>query len=337
MKKNDFFSLPEPQQRMVLEQAAIRHNLAKQAVEKDLWVTAIIQIIFTLPCADSLVFKGGTSLSKVWGLINRFSEDIDLAIDRTIFNLDGELTKKKVKRLRKESSVFVRDELYRQLSDAIGQTPLNGRCTIEPQPDGDGDGTYPEPRTIFVRYQSLFADQISYLSPIVKVEAGSRSLLEPTESVEINSLIETALPTISTTVASSKVKTAIAEKTFLEKAFLLHELFSTGKPVEARRRSRHIYDLHMMMQKGLAENAIANHELWETIHHHRATLTSMQGVDYTPDIRDRIQLVPPTESMASWKNDYEETNGSMIYNNPPSFEDLLESMDLLEHLFRQRS
>lgn len=335
MKKNDFFSLPEAQQRMVLEQAAIRHNLAKQAVEKDLWVTAIIQIIFTLPCADSLVFKGGTSLSKVWGLINRFSEDIDLAIDRTIFNLDGELTKKKVKRLRKESSVFVRDELYRQLSDAIGQTPLNGRCTIEPQPDGDG--TYPEPRTIFVRYQSLFADQISYLSPIVKVEAGSRSLLEPTESVEINSLIETALPTISTTVASSKVKTAIAEKTFLEKAFLLHELFSTGKPVEARRRSRHIYDLHMMMQKGLAENAIANNELWETIHHHRATLTSMQGVDYTPDIRDRIQLVPPTESMASWKNDYEETNGSMIYNNPPSFEDLLESMDLLEHLFRQRS
>lgn len=227
--------------------------------------------------------------------------------------------------------------LNRQLSDAIGQTPLNGRCTIEPQPDGDGDGTYPEPRTIFVRYQSLFADQISYLSPIVKVEAGSRSLLEPTESVEINSLIETALPTISTTVASSKVKTAIAEKTFLEKAFLLHELFSTGKPVEARRRSRHIYDLHMMMQKGLAENAIANNELWETIHHHRATLTSMQGVDYTPDIRDRIQLVPPTESMASWKNDYEETNGSMIYNNPPSFEDLLESMDLLEHLFRQRS
>lgn len=335
MKKNDFFSLPEAQQRMVLEQAAIRHNLAKQAVEKDLWVTAIIQIIFTLPCADSLVFKGGTSLSKVWGLINRFSEDIDLAIDRTIFNLDGELTKKKVKRLRKESSEFVRDELYRQLSDAIGQTPLNGRCTIEPQPDGDG--TYPEPRTIFVRYQSLFADQISYLSPIVKVEAGSRSLLEPTESVEINSLIETALPTISTTVASSKVKTAIAEKTFLEKAFLLHELFSTGKPVEARRRSRHIYDLHMMMQKGLAENAIANNELWETIHHHRATLTSMQGVDYTPDIRDRIQLVPPTESMASWKNDYEETNGSMIYNNPPSFEDLLESMDLLEHLFRQRS
>lgn len=335
MKKNDFFSLPEAQQRMVLEQAAIRHNLAKQAVEKDLWITAIIQIIFTLPCADSLVFKGGTSLSKVWGLINRFSEDIDLAIDRTIFNLDGELTKKKVKQLRKESSVFVRDELYRQLSDAIGQTPLNGRCTIEPQPDGDG--TYPEPRTIFVRYQSLFADQISYLSPIVKVEAGSRSLLEPTESVEINSLIETALPTISTTVASSKVKTAIAEKTFLEKAFLLHELFSTGKPVEARRRSRHIYDLHMMMQKGLAENAIANNELWETIHHHRATLTSMQGVDYTPDIRDRIQLVPPTESMASWKNDYEETNGSMIYNNPPSFEDLLESMDLLELLFRQRS
>jgi len=79
MKKNDFFSLPEIQQLMVLEQASIRNNMAKQALEKDLWVTAIIQIIFTLPCAEFLVFKGGTSLSKVWGLINRFSEDIDLA------------------------------------------------------------------------------------------------------------------------------------------------------------------------------------------------------------------------------------------------------------------
>ncbi|MBR3619408.1 MAG: nucleotidyl transferase AbiEii/AbiGii toxin family protein [Bacteroidaceae bacterium] len=76
-------------------------------------VTTILQIVFSLPCADNLVFKGGTSLSKVWNLINRFSEDIDLAIDRNVFELDGELTKKQVKKLRKTSSIFVRDELFK--------------------------------------------------------------------------------------------------------------------------------------------------------------------------------------------------------------------------------
>ena len=109
MKKNDFFSLPETQQRMVLEQAAIRHNLAKQAVEKDLWVTAIIQIIFTLPCADSLVFKGGTSLSKVWGLINRFSEDIDLSMNRK----------------PTESERKVSKELIVSIADSLGMTLMN--------------------------------------------------------------------------------------------------------------------------------------------------------------------------------------------------------------------
>lgn len=145
MKKNNFFTLTTAQQRTILEQTAIKKALPKQAIEKDLWVTTILQIVFSLPCADSLVFKGGTSLSKVWGLINRFSEDIDLAIDRSLFELEGDLTKKQVKKLRKASSVYVRDELYDQLVNAISETPLNEICQIEAQPDGEGDGTYPEP------------------------------------------------------------------------------------------------------------------------------------------------------------------------------------------------
>ena len=115
MKKNDYFKLTTAQQRMILEQTAIKQGLPKQAIEKDLWVTTILQIVFSLPCAENLVFKGGTSLSKVWNLINRFSEDIDLAIDRNVFELDGELTKKQVKKLRKASSIFVRDELFKMV------------------------------------------------------------------------------------------------------------------------------------------------------------------------------------------------------------------------------
>ena len=335
MQKNNYFKLTTNQQRTILEQAAIRQSLPKQAIEKDLWVTAMLQLLFSLPCSDYLVFKGGTSLSKVWRLIRRFSEDIDLAIDRAVFELEGDLTKKQVKRLRKASSLFVRDTLCQQLAESISQTPLKDLCQIEPEPDGEGDATYPEPRSIFISYQSVFDDKLDYISPIVKIEAGARSLLEPYTETAITSIVKETLPTINTSIADVKVKTAIAEKTFLEKAFLLHELFSVNRFVEARRRSRHIYDLHMMMKQGIADKAVPNDELWQTIHHHRSTLTSMSGVDYSIDIRKNIQLIPPKESLAEWKKDYEEMSSAMIYGDKPAFAELLYSMNWLELLFRR--
>lgn len=334
MPKNNYFELTTAQQRTILEQAAIKQGLPKQAIEKDLWVTAILQILFSLPCAENLVFKGGTSLSKVWKLISRFSEDIDLAIDRAVFELEGDLTKKQVKKLRKASSLFVRDTLYQQLVETVNQTSLKDLCQIEPEPDGEGDATYPEPRSIFIRYKSVFDDKLDYIPPIVKVEAGARSLLEPYAETAITSMVEEALPSISTTISDVMVKTAIAEKTFLEKAFLLHELFSVNNTVEARRRSRHIYDLHMMMKQGIANKAVPNEELWQTIHHHRSTLTSMSGVDYSMDIRKNIKLIPPKESLAEWKKDYEEMTTAMIYGEKPAFAELLESMNRLELLFK---
>lgn len=334
--RNDYFSLNPAQQRQVIEQTAAKLNLPVQAVEKDLWVTAILQVLFTLPCAHGLVFKGGTSISKVWNAINRFSEDIDLAIDRSLFDLDGELTKKQVKKLRKVSSMFVREELCGQLCEAIASTPLYGLCEIEAQPDGVGDSTYPEPRIIYVKYASQFSDKIDYILPVVKIEAGARSLLEPTLNVAIKSLVDVALPSITTSLVDVEVRTAVAEKTFLEKCFLLHELFSKGVAVSANRRSRHLYDLHMMMRKGIDKRAVSDDELWNTIHHHRSTLTSISGVDYTPDIRSRIVLTPPAECVEDWKSDYQAMQGSMIYNNPPSFEELLQSMAELEMAFKKQ-
>ena len=332
--KNNYFNLTTDEQKIVLEQTSIRKSLPKQAIEKDLWVTEILQIMFGLPCARSLVFKGGTSLSKVWNLISRFSEDIDLAIDRALFGLDGDLTKKGVKKLRKTSSVFVKETLCQQLQTAISQTPLKDLCQIYAQPDGVGESTYPEPRIIFVEYQSIFEDKLDYIPPIVKIETGARSLLEPSENKKIESMTESVFQGISTTFSDTYVRTAVPEKTFLEKAFLLHELFSVSHTVEAHRRSRHIYDLHMMMQKGISEKAIKDDDLWETIRHHRATLTSMNGVDYTTDIRERIQLVPPKDCRENWQNDYELMTGAMIYGPKPTFAELMASMEELERRFR---
>ena len=97
---NNFHILPNDSKRIIIEQTALKQGLSKQIVEKDLWVSTLLEVVFTLPFADKLVFKGGTSLSKVWGLIERFSEDIDLAVDRSLFGFEGDLTTKQIKKLR---------------------------------------------------------------------------------------------------------------------------------------------------------------------------------------------------------------------------------------------
>lgn len=333
---NNYFYLSTEDKQLVLRQASARLGLPPQAIEKDLWVTTILQIVFTLPFSDKLIFKGGTSLSKVWCQIERFSEDIDLAVDRSLFGMEGDLTKKQIKKLRKMSSLFVSEEFCPALQRGIEQYGQSALCSIEPQPDGEGDNTYPEPRKIFVKYQSVCADPIEYLSSVVMLEIGARSLLEPNTQTNIRSMVEEQFPTIQTTLVDSLVATALASKTFLEKAFLLHELFSVeGRGQTAERKSRHLYDLSRMMDKDFAIDAINDDELWESIRHHREIFTSVRDVDYAPDVRKRIILVPRLDIQAAWEKDYKSMCSSMIFGEKPTFKELLERMALLEKRFRE--
>lgn len=171
-----------------------------------------------------------------------------------------------------------------------------------------------------------------YLHSEVKLEIGARSLLEPTTDALVKSILEEELP-ICTTVKQSPIPTALAEKTFLEKAFLLHELFSSQFHREANRKSRHLYDLAQMMNTDIGTKAIANNELWNTIHHHRELFTSMSGVDYTRDIRRHICLVPPIDVIDNWRDDYREMQLSMIYGEKPIFDEIIRKMSDLENLF----
>lgn len=102
------------------------------------------------------------------------------------------------------------------------------------------------------------------------------------------------------------------------------------------RKSRHLYDLAMMMGTPIALNALSNDELWSTIHLHRTLLTHVNGVDYSPDIRKRICLVPPASLIETWKKDYNDMRPVMIYGASPTFEQLIQKMEELEQLFRFR-
>lgn len=332
----NYFQLSTDDKRMVLQQAASQYGLPPQAIEKDIWVTTILQIIFSLPVADKLIFKGGTSLSKVWGLIDRFSEDIDLAIDRSAFGLDGDLTKLQIKKLRKASSTFVREDFKVQIQNAIGQYGLDRECSIEHQPDGTGDDTYPEPRKLFVRYRSAWAEPLGYLSPVVMLEVGARSLSEPNAPAKIKSMTEQLFPSIQTSLIDNSISTAVASKTFLEKVFLIHELFSVdGHGIKAERKSRHLYDLSRMMDKDFALDAIKDDDLWESIRHHREIFTSVKGVDYTPDVRHRIVLVPRPDIIKIWEADYHAMSSAMIFGDKPSFSELISRMSALEDRFHR--
>lgn len=299
-------------------------------------MTEILNILFSLPYADRMVFKGGTSLSKVWGVIRRFSEDIDIAIDRSLFGIEGDVTKKQLKKLRKASSVFVRDTLANDLIAAAEETGLSDFVIIKAEPDGERDATYPEPRQIHIIYKSVLPSGTNpYLRDEVLLEVGARSLFEPTAKAEVESFVDTAFPHLTSNDNATQVVAAVAEKTFLEKAFLLHELFTTDGCRNANRKSRHLYDLYKMLEVGIANSAIPNDELWETIRHHREVFTSIRDVDYTPDVRKRITLTPPESVIEEWKNDYDTMVTNMIYEDKvPTFSDILAGAAKIESMFR---
>jgi len=329
---NRYFNSTADEQRIIIQQVANKMILPPQAIEKDVWVTALVEIVFSLPFADKLVFKGGTSLSKVWNVVERFSEYIDLSIDRQHVGLGGDLTKKQLKNLRKQSSLFVKEEFCNALQNAINKYGLQDYCSIEVQPDGEGDSTYPEPRKIFIRYQSLFG-KLDYLSSEIVLEIGARALMEPTSKMFVRSFISENSD-YDTSVTNSEIITIVPEKTFLEKAFLLHEIFTGTGSMKADRKSRHLYDLEKMMDKDFAIKALSDHELWNAIQHHRSIFTPIRGIDYTSNIRGNISIIPPKNIIDEWQQDYEMMQQTMIHGESISFDKLLQRLEELQERFR---
>ena len=334
---NNYIQLTDAQKQIVLTQCKNRLGLPEQAVEKDYWVTVMLQLIFDSELSNHIIFKGGTSLSKNGNLIERFSEDIDLSVNYEYFGLTDEPTKKQLKKLRKASSLFVREALVNTLASQIERYGLKDQLSITVEPDGEGDSTYPEPRHIYIQYQSVLPVFLDYIKPTITLEVGARSLMEPSVEIPVKTIIQEALPQINTDAVPVNVTTAAPQKTFLEKAFLLHELFSVEHDtLPAKRRSRHLYDLNRMMDRDFAVAAVRDDVLWEHIRHHREHFTSMLGVDYSGDIRNRICLVPPEEHIEDWKKDYQFMCDSMIYGEKPTFTELIESIRELERRFRER-
>lgn len=322
-----WLKIPKERRIEILNQASNISGLPAIAIEKDWWVTLGLKASFDLNYSLSLVFKGGTSLSKVWNLIERFSEDIDLAIDRKFFGFEGNISKSQIKNLRKISCEFISIKLLEDLTNKFTEWKAIDECKLNAQPVIDSDK---DPQVIEIHYNSVF-DKSDYLPQRVLIEVSSRSLIEPSESKEINSIISVAFPTQAFATEAFSISTVLPQRTFLEKIFLLHEEFSQdSSKIRIDRLSRHLYDLEKLMDTEHGKTALSDTELYKGIVTHREKFNPLRGLDYSNHVPGKIKIIPPEMVIKEWEKDYQAMTQNMIYGDTLNFDNLIKRIQKLQ-------
>lgn len=316
-----WLAVPKEDKIAIYNEIALKTGMTAYAVEKDWWVTQTIGLIFQTEIAPHLVFKGGTSLSKAWNLIERFSEDIDLALDRSFFDMDGELTASQVKRLRKLSYKYISEKFYPILKDKFKEHGFEVDIRLGEAQDSDQD-----PLVIEIYYPNVIEHK-GYIMPRVLVEIGCRSLREPFTDCSFSSLVGSHYPKQPFADAPITVPTVNPERTFLEKLFLLHEEFQKPEgAIKVDRLSRHLYDIDRLMHTDYKKEILNNKTLYQEIVHHRRTITPVRGIDYDQHKPEFIDPIPPAAVTDAWKNDYQIMQEEMIYGESSKFEELLDNI-----------
>lgn len=313
--------------------------ISEGAVEKDWWVTAILKVLFSLSPAKYMFFKGGTSLSKGWNLIDRFSEDIDIALYRDFYlnELGKECAKaetnNQVKNLRIANRDYILGEFTDELKSKIIEVGL-GECKVEPistKKDGSPIDHDSDPVVIEIHYP-VKVNSDAYVRPVVKIEISCLSMKEPYEIKRISSLVGEAFPEIDDETFAD-IPTITPTRTFLEKAFLLNEGYQRRCP-RTDRMSRHLYDLERLMDTPFVDAALADMLLYQDIIAHRQRFYHVGGVRYDLNHPSTIAFCPSGELRDKMRLDYEIMKTSMIYGEKLPFETLINRLLQLQDRFR---
>ena len=300
-----FVSLPERDKRDVFEVAASRLDTLPSYVEKDFWVCLVLDLLYNkLPANHPrLLFKGGTSLSKVFGLIHRFSEDIDLVIARDDLGFSGErdptsarhLSNKKRKALFKElasvCSSYIRGGLKTELTRLIKE--MADECEIFMH-DGDESG-----QTLLIEYPTLYPSRdANYLASHVRIEAGARSALDPSLGRAVTPYITNELPDWSFTV--SDISVIAPERTYWEKLLILHGLYcgyrdASRLPSDTNRILRHYYDVAMITVTETGRAALSDFGLLAAVRNHNLIAFRQAWKRFEEAVPGTVRLVPQPE------------------------------------------
>ena len=322
----------------MLQQTEIDHpGINQVAIEKDWWVTVTLKALFQTDCREALIFKGGTSLSKGFNIIERFSEDIDLAIGHSFFGIE-ETSKSQREKLRKTARAYIHETLSVQLDTRLKEMGITGYSIENITQVQDKNGEWKaidsdkDPTVILLHYPSIVEETISYIPPRVKIEISCLSMDEPTEEREIRSLIGESFEDEDTD-AGSRIRTVVPTRTFLEKLFLLAEEFQKEKPRSVR-MSRHLYDLEKLMDTAYGREALADRSLYDAIVEHRKAYYALKYVNYDLHAPATIDFMLPEQAREAWKADYTDMRRFFIYGQSLEFDALMQRMRELNERIR---
>jgi hypothetical protein len=336
-----FVGMTEERRKLVCTQTGAQLNLAEVAVEKDFWVCWTLDQLFRLQVwREHLTFKGGTSLSKGWKLIERFSEDIDIVINRGALGFDGDNApesapskkqmNKRLDALRDASRKCVLENIYPALQESMAASlpaPLAWELTVDPAD--------PDDQTLLFNYPTAFPAGAAYLRRAVKIEMGARSDTDPSDQIEISPYIGEVFPEL---LPNHKVavRAVLPKRTFWEKAMLLHE--ESFRPADKHRKefmARHYYDLYRLIEAGVANDAIADDVLFASVASHRQVFFRQNWVDYSTLIRGQLRLVPADDQLEDWRADYNNMQQEMFFGEAPDFDVIMKHVREFQDAFNQ--
>lgn len=338
------FALQSPQERRVLiDEAAVRLRVAALIVEKDFWVGWLLGRLFAMPLwVGQLQFKGGTSLSMVFGVVQRFSEDIDLAIlpaalgfDEGYFN-DAPSASQRRKRMDELART---SEAYVQRVRAVLEAEIATQLGASPNKDGwlhyEIDGHAGTPNLWFA-YPSVTKQSSAYIAKRVKLEFGSLTNQQPCVPATARTLLAGVLPPGAFTDLTASVVVLDVARTFWEKATILHAEHHRPEHLPVRDRfARHYSDFAALWQQDHARaSGLARLDLLADVALHKSRYFASGWANYNTATLGTFKLAPPAYRWAALREDYVKMR-PMFMTEPPPFRDLMDQLARAEVILNQ--
>jgi hypothetical protein len=328
--KLQFLELPLDERRLYIEQAAARRNLSPVILEKDFWVCWLLGILFESPFADSLVFKGGTSLSKVFGVINRFSEDIDLSLSPAFLELpEAGASRNQANKWMAKAEASCGTAVEERITPALQAIVASALGQSERRWFEYFTDPLTHSPVVLLHYPSLQPPGLEYLKRSVKLEFGSLTDQQPAGRHSIRPWLAEALPVAFPDWHCDVVALEV-ERSFWEKATILHAEFHrpADKPTPDR-FSRHYADTAAMATHDAAKSAIDQHDLRDRVVRWKSHFFASSWANYDGARPGTFRLVPARPRQPELRRDYEAMR-DMYLTEPVTFDEVLATLADLE-------
>ena len=327
----DFLKLPSDERRIYIEQAAIQRNVSPVIMEKDFFVCCLLKILFESKFAKSLVFKGGTSISKIFNAIDRFSEDIDLSVSPTFLGLSEiATTRNQANKWMTKAEAACAFAVQTQIMPALETSTLavlgkNEQTRFEFLKDPHTNSP-----VLLFHYPSSLPTGLPYIKRSVKLEFGSLTDQQPTGQHAIRPWIAEVFPAAFPDWQCEVIALGI-ERSFWEKATILHAEYDRplDKPMRDR-YSRHYADTAALASHSEAIKAIDDHDLRNKVVLWKSLFFGNSSANYDLAIPGTFRLVPKAERLPELRRDYQLMR-DMYLSEPASFDDILNTLSDLEH------